>query len=270
LKGGDLSFRIEGLKDEFKEVADSFNEMAGSLKDQMEKMQRAEQMTVVGAMAASLVHEIKNPLAGIKASMQVLLEEHEIPERDRLILSKVLDEVKRVESLMKSLLSFARPPKPQFVALQVNEVLESSLSLSLPYSAQTSKKGRIVEVVKELDPDLPPINADPMQLQQVFLNIVMNAFDAMPDGGRLTVRTRRDLSGQGVRIEVADTGKGIDEQTKVYLFRPFFTTKHKGTGLGLATTKQFVEMHGGTITVKDNPEGGTIFYIVLPCGVPQN
>jgi nitrogen fixation/metabolism regulation signal transduction histidine kinase len=123
LKGGDLSYRIESLRHEFGEVATSFNEMAGSLNEQMHKMHRAEQMTMVGEMAAGLVHEIKNPLAGIKASMQVLLEEGGIPEEDHTILTKVMSEVERIEALMKSLLNFAKPPKPLKLQVNMNDVL---------------------------------------------------------------------------------------------------------------------------------------------------
>lgn len=264
IKGGDLSFRIQVLKDEFGEVAASFNDMAGSLNEQMQNMQRAEQMKVVGEMAAGLVHEIKNPLAGIKASMQVLLEEGNCQEEDRVILSRVIDEARRIESLMKSLLDFAKPSKPQLVPVDINGILESALTFSLPYSSAKSNSPKRIEIVKSFDPDLPATMADPMQMQQVFLNLLMNAVEAMPEGGTLTVRTSENGSLQGILIEVVDTGKGIDEEIRGKLFQPFFTTKHKGTGLGLATSRRFVEMHSGTISAEKNPVGGTIFRIVLP------
>jgi signal transduction histidine kinase len=264
LKGGDLSFRIHGLRDEFGEVAASFNEMAGSLHEQMQNMQRAEQMRVVGEMAAGLVHEIKNPLAGIKASMQVLLQEGNVPEGDQVILSKVMEEVNRIESLLKSLLNFAKPPKPQLVPAAVNSILESTLTFSLPYSSVALSSRKAIEIVKNLDPRLPMIMADPMQMQQVFLNLLMNAAEAMPQGGTLTVKTSGSGGTEGVRIEIADTGKGIDPEIGENIFQPFFTTKHKGSGLGLAISKQFVEMHAGKISAGKNPGGGTVFTIVLP------
>ncbi len=264
VKGGDLSFRVRGLTDEFGEMAESFNEMAESLGEQMQKMQRVEQMTMVGQMAAGLVHEIKNPLAGIKGSMQFLLEDGGIPEESRMILSKTMNEVQRIESLMKNLLNFAKPPQLLLVPANMNDVLESTLSFSLSYFASAAHSPTGVRVVKDLDPHLPLAMVDPVQMQQVFLNLFMNAVEAMPGGGTLSVRTGGNGLTPGIKIEIADTGKGIEEEIREKIFEPFFTTKRKGTGLGLAISKQFVEMHGGTISVEKNPDGGTIFSIVLP------
>ncbi|MBI4633085.1 MAG: HAMP domain-containing protein [Deltaproteobacteria bacterium] len=264
VKSGDLSFRVQNLTDEFGEMATSFNEMAESLSEQMHKMQRAEQMTMVGQMAAGLVHEIKNPLAGIKGSMQLLLEEGSLPEDSRAILSRTMNEVQRIESLMKSLLNFAKPSQPLLAPVNMNDVLESTLSFSLPYSSLAARLPNAITIVRNFDPPLPLTMADPVQMQQVFLNLFMNAVDAMPDGGVLTVTTSGEGSGRGVRIEIADTGRGIDKEIRDKIFEPFFTTKHKGTGLGLAISKQFIEMHGGTISVEEHPAGGTVFRIVLP------
>jgi signal transduction histidine kinase len=268
VKGGDLSTRIQGLRDEFGEVAASFNEMAASLNEQMQNMQRAEQMKMVGEMAAGLVHEVKNPLAGIKASIQILVQEGNTPQEDKMILTAVLGEVERIESLMKGLLSFARPPRPQFVPVDINSVVESSITLSLPYSSVASgsrKPPKSIDIVKNLDPGLPMVMADPGQMQQVLLNLFMNAIEAMPEGGTLKVSTSGGSgSSRSVQIEIADTGKGINEETRKKIFQPFFTTKRKGTGLGLAITKRFVEMHSGTISIDQNPGGGTLFRILLP------
>jgi two-component system sensor histidine kinase AtoS len=245
-------------------MAESFNEMAESLAEQMQRMQRAQQMTMVGQMAAGLVHEIKNPLAGIKGSMQLLLEEGGMPEESRMILSKTMDEVQRIESLMKNLLNFAKPPQLLLVPADMNEVLESTLTVSLPYSSLAMRSPNAIGVTKNFDPHLPLTMVDPIQMQQVFLNLLMNAVEAMPGGGTLSVRTSVNGLVPGIQIEIADTGKGIDEGIREKIFEPFFTTKHKGTGLGLAISKQFVEMHGGTISVEKNPDGGTTFRIALP------
>ena len=265
LKSGDLSFRIQDLADEFGEMAAAFNEMAAAIKEQMHKMQRAEQMTLVGEMAARLVHEIKNPLAGIKGAIQVFQEGAGITEEERAILSQVIDEVQRVESLMKSLLNFAKPPKPQFLSLNMNDIMEASFNPSLPYSFSVLNSPKDIQVVKHFDPHLPLIMADPLVMQQVFLNLLINAVQAMPAGGTLTVRTFENASAKEIQIEISDTGKGINDEIKEKIFQPFFTTKNKGTGLGLAISKQFIEMHGGTISAEDNPEGGTTFRIILPC-----
>jgi signal transduction histidine kinase len=263
LKGGDLTFRVEGLRNEFGELAASFNEMAASLNEQMQNLQRAEQLKVVGEMAAGIVHEIKNPLAGIKATMQVLLQESACTEDEKTVLSKVMDEAKRIEGLMKSLLDFARPAKPHLIRTDVNTILDSTLAFAAPYFS-ISAASRPIEIIRDMDPLLPAILVDPTQMHQVFMNLTMNAVEAMPQGGTLKVGTRTGTLAGTVEIDIADSGKGIDEHVREQLFRPFFTTKHKGTGLGLAITQRLVEMHGGTISVTANGESGTVFTIALP------
>lgn len=257
LRSGDLDYRIGALSDEFGEVAASFNEMALSLKEQMQKMQRVEQMTVVGQMATMLAHEIKNPLAGIKASMQILHEEPTLSEEDKVLLLQVIDEVKRIELLIKSLLNFARPPKPQFMAVNVNNILDQTINVSFRYPNG-------ITVVRDFVSDLPATMADATQLQQIFLNLLLNATEAMPDGGIITVKTSNGALPDSFCVEISDTGKGIDEGIRDKIFQPFFTTKPKGTGLGLAITKQFIEQHGGSISISRNSNQGTTFRVTLP------
>ena len=171
LKGGDLNFRIQALKDEFGELASSFNEMAGSLKEQMHQMQRAEQMTTFGQMAAGLVHEIKNPLAGIKAAIELMAEEITLSAENKDILSKVISEIRRIESLMKSLLDFARPPKPQFMQVNLNHVLEGTVDFLIHQPSFSQSKKKPIAIIQDLDRNLPEIIADPQQLRQVFINL---------------------------------------------------------------------------------------------------
>lgn len=269
LKGGDLNYRIEGLTDEFGEVADSFNEMARALKQQMSEMQRLEQMKVVGELATGLAHEIKNPLAGIKVSMEVLAREPAFSEEDKAILLKVVDEVKKIESLMKNILDFAKPPTPQPTAVNVNTILDTALTFSLTYPSFSSDNAKKVHIRRDFDTHLPTTMADPAQLEQVFLNLLLNAGDATPDGGTVTARTSHDSSTNTIRIEIVDTGRGIDDETLNKIFHPFFTTKAKGTGLGLAISKQLVQRHGGEIHVSNNPGGGATFTVVLPVQRPE-
>lgn len=264
LKEGNLDYRVKKLKDEFGELAASFNEMAGSLKKQMHEMQRAEQMVVIGELAAGLAHEIKNPLAGIKVSMEVLSEEPTIQEDDKAVLSKVVDEVKRIELLLSELLSFAKPPKPQFMSLDVNDILNKAVDFSMKNSSLSPNKPKPINISYDFDDNLPSIMADSMQLQQVFLNLLLNAKDAMRDGGTLTVRTFYERITNLIQIEISDTGKGINDGIMDKIFYPFFTTKPKGTGLGLAIVKQLIEQHGGTVLATKNPGGGATFKISLP------
>jgi len=264
LKKGDLSYRIEGLQDEFGEVAASFNEMAKSLRDDCIRMQWAEQLVVLGEMAGGLAHEIKNPLAGIKASMEVLSMDTTLAEENRDVLLKGVEQIKRIEVLLKGLLNFARPPKPDFMPVDVNSVLDTTIGLALRHPQFASRDSKTITVIKDYDRHLPKTMADPQQLQQVFLNLLLNAADAMPDGGMITVETSRPEPGLSLHIQIVDTGDGIDEAVVDKIFQPFFTTKQHGTGLGLAITKRLIEQHGGTINVKNNHAKGVAFMITLP------
>jgi signal transduction histidine kinase len=266
LKGGDLDHRVAGLSDEFGELATAFNEMAGSLKEQMHKMQRTEQMVVVGELAAGLAHEIKNPMAGIKVAMSVLSEEAYISPEDKVVLQKVVAEITQLDSLMKSFLNFAKPRKPRLEPVNVNQVLNTTLTFHLKHQAFGSGEAGKIRITKEFG-ELPPTLADPTQLQQVFLNLFLNALHAMPRGGELGVRTCLEEDGKTIRIEVSDTGSGIREDLINKVFHPFFTTKPKGTGLGLAISRQMIEQHDGTIAVANRPGGGALFTILLPVQV---
>ncbi|TFH29280.1 MAG: sensor histidine kinase [Deltaproteobacteria bacterium] len=263
LKGGNLDHRVVGLKHEFGELASSFNEMAGALKEQMQKMQRTEQMAVVGELAAGLAHEIKNPMAGIKVAMSVLSEEAYISGEDKVVLQKVVAEVAQLEGLMKSFLNFAKPQKPRFETVNLNQMLNTTLTFHLKHRAVGSGDSGKIEIVKEFG-EVPPTQADPTQLQQVFLNLFLNALHAMPRGGELRVRTGMEEDGKRIRIEVADTGSGIREDLIDKVFHPFYTTKPKGTGLGLAISRQLIEQHDGAISVANRPGGGALFTILLP------
>jgi signal transduction histidine kinase len=264
LKKGDMNYRIEGLKDEFGEVAASFNEMADALRDDCFKMQWAEQLLVLGEMAGGLAHEIKNPLAGIKASMEVLSMDTALTEENRDVLLKGVEQIKRIEVLLKALLNFARPPKPHFMPADINSVLDITIGLSLRHPQFATKGSKAITVVKEYDTRLPKTMADSQQLQQVFMNLLLNAADAMPDGGMITVQTSHCDSGRSLHVQIADTGSGIDEGVVDKIFKPFFTTKPQGTGLGLAITKRLIEQHGGSINVKNNHAKGVAFMITLP------
>ena len=263
LKSGNLDHRVEGLKDEFAELAASFNEMSASLKEQMLKMQRTEQMVIVGELAAGLAHEIKNPLAGIKVAMQVLSEEAGMSTEDRGVIQKVAQEVVRLEALMRNFLNFAKPAKPQFAEMNVNSLINTTLAFYMKSRPASPERPNAIRIEKDLQP-VPEIMADAMQLQQIFLNLVLNAVDAMPNGGTLFVRTVHEMEAGFVRIEFSDTGKGITRENLDKIFQPFFTTKPKGTGLGLAISKQLIDQHGGDISVAENPSGGTVFVIRLP------
>lgn len=229
-----------------------------------ETLKRAEQMKLVGEWAVGLTHEIKNSLAGIKISVEVLLEELSVSEEDKAIILKVVDEIKRIELLLKSLLSFAKPSKPQPLAVNVNEILDKTIDFSLKQPIRSSNAAAKIDIVKDFDGNIPNTMADPLQLQQVFTNIFLNSAEALRDGGTITVKTSYDAGAGDIKVEISDNGAGIDEKILNKIFDPFFTTKSKGTGLGLAITKRIVERHGGEISVGNRPGGGVIFHISLP------
>lgn len=270
LQSGDLDHRISGFQDEFGEVADSFNEMAASLKKQIAEMQRMEQLRVCGEMAAGLVHEIRNPLAGMKLSIEILLSELELEERFKEVLLKVIEQIRNIELLMKNLLNYARPIAAQPVRFNVNRTLEQTIYFIEKHPSFISSDPNR-HLIRELDKTVPEIFGDPQQLQQVFLNLLLNAADAISEGGSITVRTIHDRQAETVAIAVQDTGKGISLELQEKIFHPFFTTKSKGkgTGLGLAVSKRIVEEHGGRIEVMNNRTGGVTFTVTLPVKADQ-
>ena len=230
------------------------------------RLQRANQMALVGEMAAGLAHEIKNPLAGIKVTLEVLADELELNDEDQDLFARVINETTRVEKLLKGLLNYARPPKLYYERFDLNTLLDSSIRNSAVAGKTSSRAG--VEFVRCFAVDLPQLEADSAQLQQVFLNVFLNAIEAMAEGGEITVSTRK-VDEKSLELEITDTGKGIPEAALVKVFRPFMTTKSKGTGLGLAICKRIIEDHGGSIAAGIYPAGGTRFTIILPLNRPE-
>jgi len=194
--------------------------------------------------------------------MEILAAEESMSEENRDVARKVREEVGRVEALMRSFLTFARPPRPQAAEVDVNALIASCLSLYGRDPRLRADHPRAVQLVRELAA-VPVAVADPSQLEQVLVNLLMNAMDAMPQGGTLSVRTAADGDGM-VRIEVGDSGKGVPPENREKIFEPFFTTKGKGTGLGLAISRQLVEQQGGTLRVSDDPGGGAVFTVRVP------
>ncbi len=266
IKEGDLEYRIKDkLKDEFHELAMSFNEMASSLKEHQIRIQKTECLAAVGELSAGLVHEIKNPLAGIKVAIEVLNDELDLEHEDKEIFSRVINEISRIESLLKNLLNYARPSKPQHISVNLHEILDGIIKTSefaIKNPKDPSRLSKDIHFTTDFDSDIKEIDADPAQLQQVLLNLVLNAADAIEKQGTVNIKTTKK-SDKSVEIEISDTGQGIDQEDINMLFNPFFTTKSKGTGLGLSICKRLIEQHNGTISAFNNPKGGAVFVITL-------
>ncbi len=230
-------------------------------------LQRARQLAMVGEMAAGLAHEIKNPLAGIKVSIEILATELELAQEDREVLLRVIQEVNRIETLLKNLLNYARPPKPHFEAVDINALLANSVKnaeLALKSPSYFAGRQKDISFVVELGRDIPRVAADSSQLQQIFLNLLLNGIEAIPAQGSISVKSAWAREAGEVWITIADTGKGFDKEGLLRAFQPFFTTKNKGSGLGLAICRRLVEQHHGDIEVSSQKGEGAVFIVTLP------
>jgi PAS domain S-box-containing protein len=230
-----------------------------ALAESQAKLIRAEKLTATGKMATMLAHEINNPLQSVKTAL-ALAARPELPAPDRQkCLTLALSETERVTGLLQRMLEMHRPSKGEKGPVDLRAVAEKVLALAEPRLIQNE-----IEVVRDWPADLPTVTGIADQFTQVFLNLVLNAADAMTAPGRLTIRLAQAANGNGVVAEVADTGPGIPPEAREQLFEPFFTTKSTGTGLGLAVTHDIVERHGGRIEVSSEAGRGTVFRITLP------
>jgi signal transduction histidine kinase len=233
------------------------------LKESQEQVIQAEKLTSLGQLAASIAHEVNNPLSGTLVYTQLLSKKVRTGEIDREVtldyLSKMEAELIRSTKLIQNLLNFARQSPLEFRQVNLNSIVNHAFDL-VSNSADKQK----IRVFKELDASLPDMTADANQLQQVCINLILNAVQAMPDGGRLTLRT--SVRDQQVELEVRDTGRGIPPENMSKLFTPFFTTRSevKGVGLGLAVVYGIVQRHKGKIEVRSKVGEGATFTVTLP------
>jgi signal transduction histidine kinase len=252
--------------DELGLLADSFNEMSRkmaldieSLKRMNEQLVRTDKLAAMGTLAAGVAHEVNNPLASISSLIQMMRSQNGGDNDTREKLDLILSQIQRITQVTKDLTDFARARPAARRSVNINALIESSLRL-----AGFDKTFQKLEIARGMDPKLPETLADGDQLQQVFLNMFLNARDAMPEGGVLSISTLS--SAENITISIADSGTGIDTETVKHIFDPFFTTKltGRGTGLGLAVCYGIVTAHGGRIEVEGNNGHGTKFVVVLP------
>jgi signal transduction histidine kinase len=241
---------------------DEEREIVRRLKESQEQLVHAEKLASLGQLSASIAHEINNPLAGVLTYTKLMAKKISGDTLDKEValdyLAKMESEVGRCSRIIRNLLDFSRQAEPTLRLVDVNQVIEQVLAM-VGHQAQLQE----VDVVRELSPSLPKVMADFDKLQQVFTNLTLNAIQAMSGGGKLTLRT--SVANGQVRIDVQDTGCGISKENLSKLFTPFFTTKEKGSGvgLGLAVVRGIVERHKGELKVQSEAGKGTTFSVYL-------
>jgi two-component system, NtrC family, sensor kinase len=267
---GQFTFRVEpsDRRDEIDAIIAGLNMLGEELEETLrklaamhERLLQSEKMAAIGQLAGGVAHEINNPLCVILGFAQGL--ERRVPEKDllRLPVTSIVRESLRCKALVQELLAFSRTGKVSAEPSDVNALARGAARL-LEARARTLQ----ITVAQELAEELPVIAVNRTQMEQVLVNLGMNALDAMSAGGRLTLRTLREQG--GVRLEVADSGGGIPEEIRSRIFEPFFTTKEvgEGTGLGLSLVYEVVDQHGGTIDVQSEIGVGTTMVVHLPVG----
>lgn len=256
LAEGRLDTRIadEG-SDELGIIAQAFNRMASRQRDTLSATVEVEKMAVLGRFATSFAHEVRNPLAAIKTAVEGLLITSEEPAHRRL-LGGIDEEIDRLDDSLKGFLAYARPAPPVPQSLRVESVLKRT---ELLVAHQLQEAGIERAIIGDLDLN---VTADPAHLQQILMNLVANAIDAMPHGGHLTIRVRR--TGGNAVIEVSDTGKGIASELIPQMMEPFVTTRTGGTGLGLPISRQLAEINNGSLTIESAAGEGATAILILP------
>jgi two-component system NtrC family sensor kinase len=287
---GNLDVKMSlGTQDELGRLAKNFQSMVQELsaaqkaveRQHQQQMLQVQHLASLGELAASVAHEIRNPLAGIKLAIQILAKEPGLAAGHRETITEIMRSIERLDKTMTDLLLYSRMRPPEFQPVPLQEIIEDALS-SIKEEIQSAG----VQVEKTFDPALPLLRLDPQQVMRVFLNLFLNALQAMDQGGTLKITTKRYESGypfpkdliaseesflrEGwAEANVTDTGEGMPPEVQKEIFRPFFTTKAKGTGLGLSLSRRIVEQHHGHIFVRSEVGAGTTFSLLFPIPPPE-
>ena len=230
------------------------------LKKAEERLVLAERLSSLGELTAGVAHELRNPLAGIKINTQMLSRKKDLPGMEKRLLESTIEGIEKIQKIVDDMLHFAKPKASHFKEEEINGVVERSLAI-----LQTKLKKGNISYAFEQGQELPKVRIDIHQIQQVLINVILNAIQAMEKGGTLTIRTFLS-NGDEVGIEVRDTGIGIPTAHLKKIFDPFFTTKSEGTGLGLSISAKILESHGATIDVVSEEGKGSTFNIFIPGG----
>ncbi len=225
-----------------------------------QKLNDVEKLAHLGTMVATVSHEIKSPLGIIRSTAEILVKRvKKLAPGNENLAEIIVDETTRLNNIVMEFLDFARPQKMNLTPVDINQSILQVLQF-----VETELTSKKIELSKELNPEIGRITIDPDQFYRALLNVIVNGIQAMPDGGRLGVKTDIIRKDGSVTISISDTGVGMSKKIANEVFKPFFTNKHKGTGLGLAITKNIIDQHHGTITVVSREGKGTTFTITLP------
>lgn len=272
LSRGELDVRIAHPgRGEIGELGEAFNDMASAMEaDRVriaalhrQEIERAQQLATVGELASGIAHEIKNPVVGISNGLDLVLRRTDDPALEP-ITSEMKRQLHRIDGAIRDLLTFARPRRPEVGPVDPVHLVERALSLVTPAAGRQHVK----VVLHRPENPLPRLFADEDLLQQALVNLLMNALQFSPSGAEVTITP--GIEGERVRIAIQDEGPGIPEADLEQVFKPFFTTRHSGTGLGLPISRGIVEQHGGRLTVENAPRGGARFSVTLPVEGPSS
>lgn len=267
VRQGDLTARVGFAKrqDDIGHLGHEFNQMIQRLDQNRQEIQelhiremaRAEHLASIGELAAGLAHEIRNPLAGIAGVVDIMGKELPANSPTRGVIGDVQREILRIQVILNDLLSYARPRPPDIHPADLNTTVEQAASI-----ARQQVLTKPIEILAEPLPSLPLVEHDPALIQQVILNLVLNGIQAISGAGQVRISLHDDSG--FVVVRVSDTGRGISADALPRIFKPFFTTRKEGTGLGLSLAASIVQAHGGRIEVSSTPGKGTQFNVWLP------
>ena len=273
LRDGDPTVEVSfaSRNDELGELGRNFNDMVRQLRESREEIQRlhrtqmsrAEHLATLGELAAGLAHEIRNPLAGIGGVIEIIGRDLPATSPSRGVLEEVQQEVVHIQKILSDLLDYARPKQPQFRPADLNATVEHAVAL-----ARQQALSRPIEIVLVKAEGLALVEHDTAQVQQVLLNLLLNAVQAIPSAGQ--IRVELEAQDPFAVVTVTDTGRGIAPEHLGNIFRPFFTTKGQGTGLGLSLARRIVEEHRGRIEVTSTLGKGSQFSVWLPFRKPSS
>jgi signal transduction histidine kinase len=268
LAHGETGVRVPvNQADEVGELGRAFNDMSAALADATVRMkelhrleiERASQLATVGELAAGVAHEIKNPVVGVAGGLDLVRRRVGHDATLTAIIDEMERQLVRIQQALHDLLTFARPPAPTLAPVSANGVVERAVRL-----VQSAAERAGVTLEANLDSRAPRFTADEDMIHQALVNVLMNAVQATSSGGRVTVTTRAIIDDDALEIDITDTGRGMSVEEQEQVFRPFFTTRHTGTGLGLPITREIVQRHGGSVRLESAPGVGTTITLRLP------